>query len=117
MPSSTGEVENLLADGPVITHGNRSLAWRFHGAWITGLCVVAAVVYFGAVPSFTASERSQADRPTPSVRGAGGTQDDIVKKAEEMEKQNTAGPSPLEKQYAQAQAARAAAKAAAANAA
>ncbi|CAK8997536.1 unnamed protein product, partial [Durusdinium trenchii] len=112
MPSSTGEVENLLADGPVITHGNRSLAWRFHGAWITGLCVVAAVVYFGAVPSFTASERSQADRPTPSVRG-----DDIVKKAEEMEKQNTAGPSPLEKQYAQAQAARAAAKAAAANAA
>ncbi|CAK9063262.1 unnamed protein product [Durusdinium trenchii] len=124
MPSSTGEVENLLADGPVITHGNRSLAWRFHGAWITGLCAVAAVVYFGAVPSFTASERSQADRPTPSVRGVNlahqvnlVVEDDIVKKAEEMEKQNTAGPSPLEKQYAQAQAARAAAKAAAANAA
>lgn len=54
------EADSLLADGPTVSHTS-SRHWRFHGAaLIAGLCMLAALVYVGRRPSFSAPERGQA---------------------------------------------------------
>lgn len=64
------EADSLLADGPTVSHSS-GRHWRFHGAaFIAGLCMLAALVYVGRRPSFSAPERGQGQQPAPTILAA-----------------------------------------------
>ena len=117
MRNVAAEADSLLVEGTVSSPTRQ----RWSGAALTGiigLCVLAGVIYLGQGPSFERSDRSQAASSGEDVRvhlrasGEGQQPPDFIlkaakdppnqllKKAEAMEKDNTAGPSPLEKQFA-----------------